>query len=364
LIVGGEYVGIVVVSGSAGLIGSEAAMRFHQRGYETWGIDNDMRSTFFGQEASTLWMRRRLERSLASYRHWDIDIRDRAEVGRMFTEGGRAITAVIHAAAQPSHDWAAGDPHTDFEVNAVGTLNLLEGARHACPEAPFVFLSTNKVYGDSPNRLPFVERESRFELPEDHTFHGGIPEDFPIDRSTHSLFGVSKASADLLVQEYGRYFGMPTACFRGGCLTGPGHSGTELHGFLAYLMKCTATGRPYTVFGYQGKQVRDNIHSADLIAALEAFIAAPRAAAVYNIGGGRESNCSMLEAIALCEKITGRELDWTYSEENRVGDHIWWISDLSRFQADYPEWQLTHDVPMILQEIHDENVERWQSGEE
>lgn len=350
---------IVVVTGSAGLIGSEASRRFHGLGHDVWGLDNDMRASFFGEEASTARMRESLDHELINYRHFDIDIRNGVAIDELFAKGGRAISAVVHCAAQPSHDWAAREPHTDFGVNATGTLNLLEASRRRCPDAAFAFLSTNKVYGDAPNRLPFVEKETRFELPEGHHLYNGIPEEFTIDQSTHSLFGVSKLSADLMVQEYGRYFGMATSCFRGGCLTGPGHAGTELHGFLAYLMKCAATGRPYTVFGHRGKQVRDNIHSADLVSAVESFVRDPRAAAVYNIGGGRESNCSMLEAIEYCQQITGRELNWTYDESGRVGDHIWWISDLSSFKGDYPDWHLEYDVQRILQEIYEVNAERW-----
>lgn len=351
---------VVVVTGSAGLIGAEAVRRFHDVGYEVIGVDNDMRATFFGPSASTYWMRQRLEAELAHYRHVDIDIRDRGAVESLFA-GSLQITAVIHAAAQPSHDWAASDPRTDFEVNAIGTLNLLEATRQHCPDASFVFLSTNKVYGDRPNGLPFVETPTRYELHPDHPYHGGIREDFSIDDSTHSLFGVSKASADLLVQEYGRYFGMATACLRGGCLTGPGHSGTELHGFLAYLVKCAATGSPYTVYGYKGKQVRDNIHSSDLIDAVEMLVDHPRPAAVYNIGGGRESNCSMLEAIQITQEITGRELDWNYSDTNRRGDHIWWISDVGRLSSDFPQWQITRDVPQIIKEIYEANHDRWEA---
>jgi CDP-paratose 2-epimerase len=266
---------------------------------------------------------------------------------------------VIHTAAQPSHDWAAQEPQTDFGVNANGTLNLLEAARAHCPDATFVFCSTNKVYGDTPNRLPLQELELRLELPEDHRYHRGIDTSMSIDASTHSLFGVSKAAADLLVQEYGRYFEMPTVCFRGGCLTGPQHAGAKLHGFLAYLMKCTVTGEPYTVFGYGGKQVRDNIHSADLVAAFLAFHGDPKPASVYNIGGGRFSNCSMLEAIEACERIAERELDWELSEDNRIGDHRWWISDLSEFETDYPDWSLRYGIDAILQEMYEQNLERW-----
>ena len=354
---------IAVITGSAGLIGAQAAGRFHELGYDVWGVDNDMRATYFGPDASTNWMRKRLERDLAAYRHFDVDIRDTQAINALFSEGGTDIGLIIHTAAQPSHDWAAKEPLTDFTVNAHGTLVLLEATRTHSPDATFIFTSTNKVYGDTPNRLPLVELESRFELREDHPYFPGIPEDMSIDASTHSLFGVSKASADLLVQEYGRYFGMATACFRGGCLTGPGHSGAELHGFLAYLMKCAATGTEYTVFGYKGKQVRDNIHSADLVTAFEAFAAIPRVAAVYNIGGGRAANCSMLEAIDLCQEISGRELNWRYSDANRIGDHMWWIGDLATFKSDYPEWSLRYGIRAILEDIHGHNVERWLSDE-
>lgn len=344
----------IIVTGSAGLIGSEAARRFHAEGLEVIGIDNDLRAGFFGREASTLPNRKRLEADLPGYRHLDLDIRDREGIDALLAELGDSLAGVIHTAAQPSHDWAARDPQTDFGVNAVGTLNLLEAQRRHAGEAVFLFTSTNKVYGDAPNRLPLIEQETRWEIDEAHPYHAqGIPEDFAIDRSMHSLFGVSKASADLMVQEYGRYFGMKTACFRGGCLTGPGHAGTELHGFLAYLMKCTATGRPYSVIGYKGKQVRDNIHSADLVEAFWQFFQAPRSGEVYNIGGGREVNCSMLEAIALCEEISGRRLEWSYREDSRLGDHIWWISDTRRFKQHYPGWGPRHGLRRILEEIHE-----------
>jgi CDP-paratose 2-epimerase len=265
----------------------------------------------------------------------------------------------VHAAAQPSHDWAASEPATDFTINANGTLNLLEATRRHRPEATFVFTSTNKVYGDRPNDLPLVELTSRLELAADHPYHEGIDTSMSIDESLHSLFGASKVAADVLVQEYGRYFEMPTVCFRGGCLTGPNHAGAQLHGFLSYLMRCTVAGQPYTVYGYGGKQVRDNIHSADLVAAFAAFHASPRTAAVYNIGGGRASNCSMLEAIDLCQAIAGRELDWTLHDAPRVGDHRWWISDLSPFERDYPGWRLTYGVEEILREIYERNVDVW-----
>ena len=350
---------IAVVTGSSGLIGAEASRRFHELGFEVWGIDNDMRRQFFGDEASTAWMADRLKRDLRSFRHFDLDIRDREEMDRLFERGGGAIEVVVHTAAQPSHDWAATAPHEDFTVNANGTLVLLEAVRAHCPQATFIFTSTNKVYGDTPNRLPLEELDSRYDLPRTHPYFEGIREDMSIDASKHSLFGVSKAAADLLVQEYGRYFGLSTVSFRGGCLTGPGHSGAELHGFLAYLMKCVVMGRPYVVYGYKGKQVRDNIHSGDLVAAFEAVVANPRKAAVYNLGGGRHSNCSMLEAIDLCQEICGRELDWSYSEVSRSGDHMWWISDLAAFKSDYPEWNLRYDVSAILHEIYEANRERW-----
>ncbi len=293
------------------------------------------------------------------YTHFETDIRDYSALEKIFHRYGKDIELVIHTAAQPSHDWAAREPLTDFGVNATGTLNMLEITRKTNPNAIFIFTSTNKVYGDTPNQLPLIEQETRWEIDAEHSYAKGIPEDMTIDNSTHSIFGASKVAADVMVQEYGHYFDMPTACMRGGCLTGPNHSGTALHGFLAYLMKCAATHTPYTVYGYKGKQVRDNIHSADLINAMYAFYKAPRLAEVYNMGGGQFSNCSMLEAIQLCEEITSNQMEWTYSETNRVGDHIWYISDLSKFKAHYPDWELTYDVPHILREIFEQNRQRW-----
>jgi CDP-paratose 2-epimerase len=350
---------VAVITGSAGLIGSEAARHFAGKGLDVVGIDNDMRSRFFGPEASTLWQRERLARELGPrYRHLEIDIRDTTAIEDVFRRQGAHVSLVVHTAAQPSHDWAARDPHTDFAVNAQGTLNLLEATRRFSPDAVFLFTSTNKVYGDAPNRLPLVEQATRWEIDPAHRYRDGIAEDLSIDQCLHSLFGASKVAADVLVQEYGRYFGLRTACFRGGCLTGPNHSPTQLHGFLAYVMKCTVTGTPYTVFGYGGKQVRDNIHSADLIRAFDAFFAAPRCGEVYNIGGGRFSNCSMLEAIGTCEEIAGRRLDWSYSESNRTGDHVWWISDVGKFQAHYPGWRLTYGIEAICREIYEAMRER------
>ena len=353
----------VLVTGSAGLIGSETARFFDAKGYRVIGIDNDMRKVFFGPGASTDWNRSLLQEQLKSYRHYSLDIRNRNEIDRLFAEHGSDICLIVHTAAQPSHDWAARDPHTDFTVNANGTLTLLECYRRACPEAVFIFTSTNKVYGDTPNALPLVETEDRWELDATHPFFEfGIDETMSTDQSKHSLFGASKLAADIMVQEYGRYFNLKTAAFRGGCLTGPSHSGTELHGFLAFLMKCAATRRPYTVFGHKGKQVRDNIHSYDLVNAFWHFFQSPRSGEVYNIGGGRQSNCSMREAIALCQAITGNRLEHSYQDENRSGDHIWWISDTRRFSSHFPGWSLTYDVPEILEEIYQFNSQRWRTA--
>jgi len=354
---------IAIVTGSGGLIGSESVSHFVEAGYDVIGLENDMRSYFFGPSASTA---EQTEHLLATYpgsfRSMPIDIRDFDAVSRVFAEHAAGLDLIVHTAAQPSHDWAATEPLTDFTINAYGTINLLEATRLHRPDATFIFTSTNKVYGDQPNFLPLQELETRLELPEDHEYFGGIPITMSIDHCLHSLFGASKAAADLVVQEYGRYFQMPTVAFRGGCLTGPNHAGARLHGFLSYLMRCTVTGDRYTVYGYDGKQVRDNIHSADLVRAFAAFHAHPRAGAVYNIGGGRESNCSMLEAIGLCERIAGRELDWDLGSEPRIGDHRWWISDLAPFKADHPGWELQYGVEEILREIYEQNVESWSAA--
>jgi CDP-paratose 2-epimerase len=345
---------VAVITGSAGLIGAEAARLFTDKGLTVVGIDNDMRRLFFGDDASTRWARDYLERTLQGYRHFEDDIRDQDAMRRVFATYKRDIAVVIHTAAQPSHDWAARDPVTDFTVNANGTLNLLLMTRQYCPDAPFIFCSTNKVYGDTPNRLPFIELATRWELSPDHPyFKHGIDESMSVDASTHSLLGVSKAAADLMVQEFGRYCGLNTACFRGGCLTGPGHSGAMLHGFLSYLMKCAVTATPYRVLGYKGKQVRDNIHSFDLVSAFWSFFRAPRRAEIYNMGGARHANCSVLEAVKICEELTERPMNWSYVEDHRVGDHIWWISDVRRFQSHFPEWRFTYDIRAMLAEIHD-----------
>jgi CDP-paratose 2-epimerase len=356
----GGSLSIAVITGSAGLVGSEAARYFGEKGMHIVGIDNDMRKYFFGPEASTEWMQKQLITSIPQYEHHSVDVRDEQAVFALFRKFGRGISLVIHAAAQPSHDWAANEPLTDFAVNATGTLNLLEATRQFSPEAVFIFTSTNKVYGDVPNSLPLVEQERRWELDKSHKFADkGITEEMSVDQSMHSLFGASKVAADVMTQEYGRYFGLKTVCFRAGCLSGPNHSGAQLHGFLAYLMKCNVIGTDYKVFGYKGKQVRDNLHSSDLIQAFDMFFNNPRSGEVYNMGGSRFSCCSMLEAIDLCEDISGRKLKWEYVSSNRVGDHIWWISDISRFQSHFPGYKVKYDVKALLREIHDKNYERW-----
>ncbi len=343
---------LALVTGSCGLIGSETCKRLDKEGMAVVGVDNDMRAYFFGEEASTAKTLRVLQK-LQRYNHEHADIRSWESVEEIFKKYGFAIGAIVHTAAQPSHDWAAREPLTDFGVNAVGTMHLLEATRLYCPEAVFIFTSTNKVYGDTPNRLPLIETETRWEIDKSHPFYEkGIDESMSIDACKHSIFGASKVAADVMVQEYGQYFGMKTGVFRGGCLTGPAHAGAELHGFLAYLMKCTVTGRPYNVFGYKGKQVRDNIHSHDLVDAFWKFIQNPRSGEVYNIGGSRHSNCSMLEAIRLCEDISGKKLEFSYKEDNRIGDHIWYVSDVSKFQAHYPDWKYQYDLRTLMEEIH------------
>ena len=344
---------VVIVTGASGLIGSETVTFYCEKGYDVIGIDNNMRKQFFGEDASTEWKRKELEKKHKKYRHYDIDIRDKNSIDTIFKSYGKDVVLIVHTAAQPSHDWAAQDPLTDFTVNAQGTLILLEAFRHYCPEAVFIFTSTNKVYGDLPNYLPLKELETRYEIEEKHKWYKGIDETMSIDQSKHSLFGVSKAAADLMVQEYGRYFGLYTGIFRGGCLTGPAHSGTRLHGFLSYLMRCCITGKKYYIYGYKGKQVRDNIHSHDLVNAFNHFFEKPRIAEVYNIGGSRFANISVLEAIQLCEEITKKKMNFEYIEKNREGDHIWWISDVSKFQKHYPSWQYKYNIYDTLSEIYE-----------
>jgi CDP-paratose 2-epimerase len=339
---------IALITGSSGLIGSEAAAYFDARGWEVHGVDNNMRRDFFGPDGDTTWNLHRLQRTTRRFVHHPIDIRDREGVADLVRTSKPDV--LIHCAAQPSHDLAKDRPFDDFGVNAGGTLNLLEAMRQTRPDAPFIFMSTNKVYGDAPNEYALVEGETRYDYarPEDHH---GIDEACRVDATTHSLFGASKLAADILVQEYGRYFGMPTVCLRGGCLTGPNHSGAELHGFLAYLARAVKEGRHYRVYGYRGKQVRDNIHAYDVCTFFEAFARTPRAAAVYNIGGGRANSVSMLEAIARLEELTGRRLDYEYDDKHRVGDHICYISDLRRIRGDYPEWRPSRTLDDILMEL-------------
>jgi CDP-paratose 2-epimerase len=350
----------VIITGSAGLIGSESVRFFANLGFNIVGIDNDMRAYFFGEKASTVWNRNLLKEIYGDqYQHYDADIRNREQIEAIFKEYSSDIGLIIHTAAQPSHDWAASDPHIDFTVNANGTLVLLEATRQHCPNAVFIFTSTNKVYGDTPNFLPLEELETRWEISAEHPYSIGIDESMSIDNSKHSLFGASKVAADVLVQEYGKYFEMKTASFRGGCLTGPAHSGAKLHGFLAYLMQCTITEQPYTIFGYKGKQVRDNIHSFDLVNAFYHFYQNPRCGEVYNIGGSRHSNCSMLEAISICEELAGKKLSYTYTDDNRSGDHIWYISDVRKFQCHYPDWQYKYTLQDILEDIYTAQAKRF-----
>jgi len=343
---------IAIITGSSGLIGSEASKFFHDKGFRIVGIDNDMRKYFFGKDASTNQNTIKLKSRLSNYEHHACDVRDEEKIDALFRKYNTDIAVVIHTAAQPSHDWAAKEPKTDFSVNAIGTLNLLEATRLHAPKSVFIFTSTNKVYGDTPNYLPLIEKDERWEINPDHKFEKhGIDESMSIDNSKHSLFGASKVAADVLVQEYGKYFQLDTVSFRGGCLTGPAHSGAELHGFLAYLVKCAVYNKPYTIFGYKGKQVRDNIHSKDLINAFWEFYMNPRKGEVYNIGGSRHSNVSILEVIRFIKKIGGYDLNYKLLENARIGDHIWYISDVRKFQNHYPNWIYKYNIEKILKEM-------------
>ncbi len=344
---------VALITGSAGLIGSESVVFMADKFDLIVGIDNDMRAYFFGNDASTEWNKNRLVQKFDNYKHYNTDIREYDKLQEIFQTYNADIQLIVHTAAQPSHDWAARDPIMDFSVNANGTLHLLELTRKFCPDAVFIFTSTNKVYGDTPNRLPLVELESRYEVDSNHVFYkDGIDESMRLDQTTHSIFGASKVAADVLVQEYGRYFNMKTGSFRGGCLTGPNHSGAQLHGFLSYLMKCVLTGKHYTIFGYKGKQVRDNIHSYDLVNMFYHFYKNPRVGEVYNVGGSRHSNCSMLEAIQMCEKVAEKKLSYSYDATNRVGDHIWYISDVSKFKKHYPDWEYTYNLEDLILNIY------------
>jgi CDP-paratose 2-epimerase len=343
----------ILITGSSGLIGSEVTTFFHHLGFAVHGIDNNQRAVFFGPQGDTRWSQQRLIETLSNFRHHELDIRDRQGVLNLVRELRPA--GIIHTAAQPSHDRAAEIPFDDFDTNAAGTLNLLEAARQFCPESPFIHMSTNKVYGDLPNTIPLKELATRWDF-DDPAYENGIPETFSIDQSKHSLFGASKVAGDIMVQEYGRYFNMPTCCLRGGCLTGPNHSGVELHGFLSYLVKCNLEGSEYTVFGYKGKQVRDNIHSEDVARFIHSFYLTPRCGEVYNLGGGKGNSCSVLEAFTLAEEYTGRQQVYRYVEDNRIGDHICYYSDLSKMKSHYPVWDITKTLAQTMSEI----AESWQ----
>lgn len=342
---------VCLITGSAGLVGSEAVNFFSNKFDSIIGIDNDMRGIFFGKNASVKSSLKNLKEKFLNYHHYAMDVRNHSQTGKLFKKYGKNIKLVIHTAAQPSHDWAAQDPFTDFSINASGTLNMLEFTRKHCPDAIFIFTSTNKVYGDIPNKLPFIEQKTRWELPESHPYFNGIDEMMSIDNCMHSLFGASKLSADMMVQEYGKYFGMKTGIFRSGCITGPNHAGVKQQGFLSYLVKCAVNNNPYTIFGHKGKQVRDNIHSYDLVNMFHYFYNHPKCGEVYNAGGGRISNCSVQEAIALCEKITGKKMKITYSGKHRSGDHIWWVSSMKKFQKDYPQWKQKFNLETIFNEL-------------
>jgi CDP-paratose 2-epimerase len=343
---------VVLVTGSSGLIGSEVCVYFHRKGFAVHGIDNNQRAVFFGPPGDTRWIQKRLQQTLSGFEHHETDIRDRSRIMDLMEVVKPDV--IVHSAAQPSHDLAAAIPFDDFDTNAVGTLNLLEAARQTCAESPFIFMSTNKVYGDRPNRIRLQELETRWDY-DDPEYAHGIPETFPVDQSKHSLFGASKLAADVMVQEYGRYFGMPTCCLRGGCLTGPSHSGVELHGFLSYLVKCNVERREYKIFGYKGKQVRDNIHSEDVAAFIHAFALAPRCGEVYNFGGGKDNACSVLEAFDMVESFTGKAQIYVYVDQNRMGDHICYYSDLRKTKAHYPNWVITKPLEDTIKEI----VESW-----
>jgi CDP-paratose 2-epimerase len=357
---GGHILSVAIVSGSGGLVGSEASQRFAAAGYDVVGIDNDMRRLFFGADASTLWNVDRLERSIGSgYWHFSVDIRNREAVRDVFRIYGREVEVVVHAAAQPSRDWGEREPSTDFAVNALGTLNLLEATREFAPEASFIFTSTSKVYGDAPNSLPLIELDTRYDIESGNRYHAGIREDMSIDACHHGVFGASKAAADLMVQEYGRSFGLNTVCFRTGTLAGKHQSATSHHGLLSYLMRCVISGTHFTVYGYKGKQVRDLMHASDLVTAFIEYSKNPRPAEVYNIGGGRKISFSIVEAIDRIQALTGKQMNWSYLSVMRAGDAIWWIGDSSKFETHYPKWALTHNLDMIFEEVHEMNVDRW-----
>lgn len=343
----------ILITGSSGLIGSEVCIFFSKKGYSIHGVDNNLRKVFFGAQGDTSWRLKELQDSIADFTHHKLDIRDRKKVLDLIKEV--KPDAIVHAAAQPSHDKAASIPFDDFDVNAVGTLNLLEAARRFCKDSPFVHMSTNKVYGDRPNNIKLKELDTRWDY-NDPTYEKGIPESFSIDQCKHSLFGASKVAADIMVQEYGRYFGLPTCCLRGGCLTGPSHSGVELHGFLSFLVKCNLEGKHYKIFGYKGKQVRDNIHSEDVAQFISLFTNSPRVGEVYNLGGGKENSCSILEAFKICESFSEKKQSYEYLDENRVGDHICYYSDLTKIKEHYPQFEIKNNLRSTISQIVNANI--------
>ena len=342
---------IALITGSCGLVGSQSSIFFSGKGFQIIGIDNNARKLFFGKDGDISWLRRKLKQNVKNYQHFSYDIRNYHFLEKIFKKYKKEIKVIIHTAAQPSHDWAKNKPYIDFDINAKGTLNLLELTRLYCPHAPFIFMSTNKVYGDNPNSLPLIEKKTRWEIKKSHKFHSGIDETMSIDNCTHSFFGTSKSYADLIVQEYGRNIGLKTACFRAGCITGPNHSGAKLHGFLSYLVKASLKQKEYTLIGYKGKQVRDNIHSQDLVECFWQFFKNPGFGEVYNTGGGRYSNCSVIEALDLIEKISGFKIKRKILKQNRVGDHIWYISSMRKFKKNYPQWKQKFTTKKIIEEL-------------
>ena len=342
---------IALITGSCGLVGSQSSIFFSGKGFQIIGIDNNARKLFFGKDGDISWLRRKLKQNVKNYQHFSYDIRNYHFLEKIFKKYKKEIKVIIHTAAQPSHDWAKNKPYIDFDINAKGTLNLLELTRLYCPHAPFIFMSTNKVYGDNPNSLPLIEKKTRWEIKKSHKFHSGIDETMSIDNCTHSFFGTSKSYADLIVQEYGRNIGLKTACFRAGCITGPNHSGAKLHGFLSYLVKASLKQKEYTLIGYKGKQVRDNIHSQDLVECFWQFFKKPSFGEVYNTGGGRYSNCSVIEALDLIEKISGFKIKRKILKQNRVGDHIWYISSMRKFKKNYPQWKQKFSTKKIIEEL-------------
>ncbi len=342
---------IALITGSCGLVGSESAVFFSKKGFKIVGIDNNVRKFFFGKDGDISWVRKKLKSNLKNYSHFNTDIRNLKGLEKIFKRYKKNVKVIIHAAAQPSHDWAKNKPFIDFDINAKGTLNMLEMTRRYCPKVPFIFMSTNKVYGDNPNFLPLKEKKTRWELKRNHKYHSGIDESMSIDDCTHSFFGASKSYADLIVQEYGKNSGLKTVCFRAGCITGPNHSGAKLHGFLSYLVKASLKNNFYTLIGYKGKQVRDNIHSEDLVSCFWEYYKNPRKGEVYNAGGGRFSNCSISEALNQVEKIKKIKIKRKILNQNRVGDHIWYISNMKKFRRHYPKWKQKYSTHKIIKEL-------------